>query len=119
MQWSANRDIGVGDWPAAVASPRSHGRGRPRDTRVAAGATLRPYGEISPAIVPVRNVASEPAMMERSPSLARSLRRSGTMPPRPPRTMASDPKLANPQREKLAMRRLLTDSSAGWLVIIW
>ena len=57
-------------------------------------------------MVPVRNVASDPARIDFIPSLARSLRRSGTIPPNPPSTTASDPKLAKPHSAKLAMRVL-------------
>src|SRR5207253_1110270 len=82
-------------------------------TRVPASPSQCPSGPTSPAMVPVRNVAREPARMDLRPRRARSLRRSGTMPPRPPSTTASEPKLAKPHSAKLVMRRLRGESSAA------
>ena len=48
-------------------------------------------------------LAMVPASMARTPNLARSLRRSGTSAPMPPICMPMEPRLANPQRAKVAM----------------
>ena len=48
-------------------------------------------------------VASVPPTSERTPKRAKSPRRSGAMLPMPPIIMATEPKLAKPQRAYVAM----------------
>src|SRR6185437_6735200 len=56
-----------------------------------------------PAIEALIKLAMVPAIMARTPSLARSWRRSGMSAPMPPIWMPMEPRLANPQRAKVAM----------------
>ena len=51
-------------------------------------------------------LAMVPASMARMPSLASSLRRWGMRAPMPPICMPTEPRLAKPQRAKVAMARV-------------
>ena len=51
-------------------------------------------------------LAMVPASMARKPSRARSLRRLGTRAPMPPICMPMEPRLAKPQRAKVAMEKV-------------
>ena len=78
---------------AAFARPR-----RARFRRAAACDRSDHHPSMTPAIVAVMNAASEPPIIARRPSWARSRMRRGAMPPMPPSWMPMLAKLAKPHR---------------------